>query len=296
MTLVILAAGMGSRFGGLKQVEPVGPNNEFIIDYSIYDAIKAGFNKIVFIIKEENFELFKETVGNRIEGKVEVEYVFQKQDNVPDFVKIPSDRVKPWGTAHAIYSCKDVVKDKFAIINADDFYGFDAFKSVYNALLNDDEDFQMVGYKVINTLTENGSVKRGYCEIEDGCLTNLIESSIEEIDGNIVATPLDGREKFVMSDNDIVSMNLFGFNTKIFDFLEKRFNEFFKENENSLDKCEWLIPDEVFKMINNKEIKVKVLSTESRWFGVTYKEDKESLVNAIEHMIISGMYKSNLWD
>jgi NDP-sugar pyrophosphorylase family protein len=295
MTLVIMAAGMGSRFGGLKQVEPVGPNEEFILDYSIYDAKKAGFDKVVFIIKEENYDLFRNTVGKRIEGIIKVDYVFQDITKVPEFIKVPEERTKPWGTAHAIFSCKDVVEDKFAVINADDYYGYEAFKVISSYLETVKEDeYCLVGYKVINTLTENGSVKRGYCEVEDGYLTNLIESNISKENDIITASPLDGRESFILNNDDLVSMNLFGFNPNIFKFLSEDFIQFFEENKNNLDNCEWLIPNEVFNIMN-KGIKVKVLNTNSKWYGVTYKEDKEIVVNAIQDMIEKGIYKSNLW-
>ncbi len=297
MTLVIMAAGMGSRFGGLKQVEPVGPNGEFILDYSIYDAKKAGFDKVVFIIKKENYELFKDTVGNRIGGIINVEYVFQDMNIIPDFITIPSDRIKPWGTAHAIYCCKDIVKERFAIVNADDFYGYDSYKIMFDYLKDMKEnEFCMVGYKVINTLTDNGAVKRGYCEIKEGFLTNLIESSIEKQEDRIIASPLDGRKPFEVKEEDSVSMNMFGFSPLLFQELEKRFNVFFEENKNNLDKCEWLIPDEVFRLIDENIINVKVLETSSKWYGVTYKEDKEQIVNAINEMIIYGIYKPNLWE
>ena len=299
MTLVIMAAGMGSRFGGLKQVEPVGPNGEFILDYSVYDAIKAGYNKIVFIIKEENYDLFRETVGKRIENKINVEYVFQKIEEVPSFVNIPKMRVKPWGTSHAILACKDVVKEPFTVINADDFYGFEPFLKVKEFFDNEkgDNEYCMVGYKACNTLTENGSVKRGICEEINGYLSKLTESSIEKVNGTLVATPLDDNlPSFNVSENALVSMNFWGFNTKIFNLLENEMYEFFKNNENNLDKCEFLIPTSVFNYIKENKITVKVLSTNAKWYGVTYKEDKESLVNAINNMIKDGIYPSNLWD
>ena len=193
MTLVIMAAGMGSRFGGLKQVEPVGPNGEFILDYSVYDAIKAGYDKVVFIIKEENYDLFRETVGKRIENKINVEYVFQKLKDVPSFVNIPKERVKPWGTSHAILSCKNKVNEPFTVINADDFYGLDPFLKVKTFFDNKkaDNEFCMVGYKAINTLTENGAVKRGICEEKNGYLVKLTESSIINKNNKLIATALE---------------------------------------------------------------------------------------------------------
>lgn len=183
MTLVIMAAGIGSRFGGLKQIEPVGPNGEFIIDYSIYDAIRSGFNKVVFIIKKENYDIFKETIGKRIEEKIKVEYVFQSNENVP--INIPKERTKPLGTAHAILCCKNVVKENFAIINADDFYGYDSFKQLSEFLKSTKNDFGIVSYKLGATLSSNGSVKRGVCYISDGYLNEIVESKIEFADGSV---------------------------------------------------------------------------------------------------------------
>ena len=238
MTLVILAAGMGSRFGGLKQIEPVGKNGEFIIDYSIYDAIKCGFTKVVFIIKEENYEIFRETVGKRVEDKIKVEYVFQKNDNVPLGINIPITRVKPLGTAHAILCCKDVVNEPFAIINADDFYGFDAYKVISEFLRenNNSNCYAMAGYYVGNTITENGAVKRGICRSNGDYLTELVESSVERNGSRIIATPLDGRAPFEVPSSCLVSMNLFAFKPEIFDYLEERFKSFLEENKDIAEK------------------------------------------------------------
>ena len=300
MTLVIMAAGMGSRFGGLKQVEPVGPNGEFILDYSIFDAIRAGYKKIVFIIKEENYDLFRETVGKRIESKIDVEYAFQRIENVPSFVNIPKDRVKPWGTSHAILSAKDKVTGPFIVINADDFYGLDPFvkvKEYFNNNKNENE-YAVVGYQTANTLTENGSVKRGVCKKDDNNkLVSLIESSIERKDDKIIATPLNENIKpFEVSEDTLVSMNFWGFNDNFFKYLEEEQDIFFKENENNLNKCEFLLPDSVFKRIEEGKVTVDVLDTDEKWFGVTYKEDKKDLVDAINKMIDEGKYPSNLWN
>ena len=295
MTLVIMAAGMGSRFGGLKQIEPVGPNGEFIIDYSIYDAIRAGFNKVVFIIKEENYDIFKETIGKRIEGKIEVEYVFQDIKNVPDGVVLPSGRVKPLGTGHAILSCKGVVNEPFAIINSDDFYGYDAYKKAAEFLNENTNDYAMIGYLIGNTLTENGSVKRGYSECTDGYLSNIIEASVYRDNDKIKVEPLDGRAAFYAKDNDLVSMNLFCFRPDMIDYLDKHFIDFFNDNKDNLDKCEYLIPDVVFERIRNNDIKVRVIDTDSVWKGVTYKEDKEELVNYIKDLINKGEYPNTLY-
>lgn len=296
MTLVIMAAGMGSRFGGLKQIEPVGPNGEFIIDYSIHDAIFAGFTKVVFIIKEENYEIFKNTIGSRIEGKIEVEYVFQDIKNIPKGVKLPPDRVKPLGTAHAILSCKGIVKEPFVIINSDDFYGKDAFVKAANFLKEDTKDYAMIGYLIGNTLTLNGAVKRGYCKQKDGYLTDLIESSVYKENTLIKVEPLDGRVGFCAKDNDLVSMNMFCFKPDMIDYLDKHFIDFFEKNKSDLSKCEYLIPDAVFERINNNEIKVRVINTTSVWKGITYKEDKQKLVDYINDMIDKKEYPNNLYE
>lgn len=295
MTLVIMAAGMGSRFGGLKQLEPVGPNGEFIIDYSIYDAIYAGFTKVVFIIKEENYQIFKETIGKRIENKIEVKYVFQDIKNVPKEITLPDDRVKPLGTGHAILSCKGVVDESFAVINADDFYGRDAFVKAAQFLNKNSNDYAMIGYLIGNTLTENGAVKRGYCEEKDGYLTNIIESNVYKDKIGIKVEPLDGRDGFYAKDEDLVSMNLFCFNKDIIDYLDKHFIYFLNNNKDKLDKCEYLIPDVVFERIKNNEVKVQVIDTDAVWHGVTYKEDKDSVVNYINMLIYKKEYPNNLY-
>ena len=300
MTLVIMAAGMGSRFGGLKQVEPVGPNGEFILDYSVFDAIRAGYDKVVFIIKEENYDLFRETIGKRIESKIKVEYVFQKIEDVPEGVVVPESRVKPWGTSHAILSAKNVVDEPFTVINADDFYGLDPFIKIKEFFSNelDQNNYSMIGYVVRNTMTENGSVKRGICEAdENGFLMNLVESKIEDVDGKIIASPLEDEDnKFEVSNDSLVSMNFWGFNPSIFTYLEEEMKEFFEKHKNDLDTCEFLIPNSVFKKIYDGTVTVKVLNTDEKWFGVTYKEDKPDLVNAINKMIEEGKYPKNLWD
>ena len=295
LTLVILAAGMGSRFGGLKQVEPIGPNGEFIIDYSIYDAIKAGFTKVVFLIKEDIYELFRDTVGKRIEGRIPVAYSFQKITDVPNWVEIPSERVKPWGTAHAVLTCQNEVSGNFVMINSDDFYGRDAFMKIAEYFNNSDsDDYAMVSFRVANTMTENGSVKRGVCESVNGLLTNITESSIEKVDDKIIASPLDGRDSFEVKPNDLVSMNFFGFTNKIFTRLEKDFPLFLEKNKDNLLKCEYLIPDVVFDEIRDG-VKVHVLESVDKWLGVTYREDKEYVVSEIGKLIDKGVYPNNLW-
>ena len=296
MELVIMAAGMGSRFGGLKQIEPVHSNGEFILDYSIYDAIKCGFDKVVFIIKEENYSLFRDTIGKRIEDAIEVSYVFQKNDNVPKWVKLPNERTKPLGTGHAILCCKDVVKENFLVINADDFYGRDAFlvASKFIKNMKNENEFAMVGYKVGNTLTENGSVKRGVCESENGFLSKLTESTVSIENGKIICKPLNGSSEFEAYDDTLVSMNMFIFTPKIFDYLEEDFVKFFKDNESDLSKCEYLIPDVVFDLIKRKLVTVSVLKTDAVWQGITYKEDKDALVDGLNKLVNDNVYPDKL--
>ena len=296
LTLVLLAAGMGSRFGGLKQVEPVGPNGEFIIDYSIYDAIRAGFTKVVFIIKKENYDLFRDTVGKRIEGKIPVEYVFQDIEDIPEGVEIPEGRTKPWGTGHAVLAARNAVHGNFVMINSDDFYGRDAYMKIKEFFDNNDNpnNYAMVSFRVSNTMTENGSVKRGVCEQIDNHLTNIIESSIERVGNSIVASPLDGRDSFEVSEDELVSMNFFGFSDLMFKTLADGLVKFFNDNKNDLTKCEYLIPDVVFDEIKNGKI-VTVLESVDKWLGVTYKEDKEFVVSNIKKLIEKGEYPYDLW-
>lgn len=293
MTLLILAAGMGSRFGGLKQLAPMGPNDEFIIDYSVYDAKKAGFTKIVFVIKEEMYDLFKESIGSRVEPHIEVEYVFQKMDDIP--VDRKFDRVKPWGTGQAILAASSVIKENFAIVNADDFYGRNAFiKAIEFLKQTKDNQFGLVGYRAVNTITDNGSVKRGVCEIVDGKLTGIIESSIEKEGDHIHAKSLVDNHEFDIEDNRLVSMNMLLFTPKIFDYLKSDFVEFFL-NIKDIEKDEFLIPEVIDKHIKNGDITVDVIETDSVWYGVTYKEDTESVRNAISQLVDSGEYNNNLW-
>ena len=299
MTLVIMAAGMGSRFGGLKQIEPINNNGEFIIDYSIYDAIKAGFKKVVFIIKEENYKIFKETIGKRIEKQIEVEYVFQSLNNLPEGFKVPEERVKPLGTAHAILCAKDVVNEPFLVINSDDFYGREAFeiasKFLKNTLNNGKLQAAMVGYKLINTVTENGSVKRGICKEENGKLVELIESKIEKENDKYMAYPLENKSSFEVEKDSLVSMNMFAFPKEIFKYLEEGFIEFLKENSNNLTS-EFLIPSYVFELIDKNIMEVSVLETNAKWLGITYKEDKENVVDEIKKLHDNKIYDEKLWN
>ena len=292
MDLVIMAAGMGSRFGGLKQIEPIDEYGNFIIDYSIFDAIRFGFDRVVFIIKEENYDIFRSTVGKRVENKIKVEYVFQRG------LSVNPTRVKPWGTAHAILSCKDVVKDNFAVINADDFYGEDAFRKVSEYLKTLDKssnDYALIGYVAQNTLSENGSAKRGICEVKDGYLTKIVESSVEKVNNKILATPLLGGETFEVRDDQTVSMNMFAFTPELFKHLERGLGEFLNENQDNLEKCEYLIPEVIETLVKTNKASVKIVNTSAVWYGVTYKEDKENVVSSIKNLVKSGVYPEGLW-
>ena len=298
-TLLILAAGMGSRFGGLKQIEPVGPNGEFIIDYSIYDAKQAGFTKVVFLIKEENYEIFKETIGKRVEKQIETEYAFQKNDNLlEEYQELLKERTRPLGTAHAILCAKDKINEPFAIINADDFYGRDAYQKASNYLDTIKEnEYGLVAYRLGNTLTPNGSAKRGVCEVTDNNeLIKLTESKVT-LKGEIVeGESLETKEKFTTSKDTIASMNFLLFSTSLFKILEDKILEFLEANKDNLNDCEFLIPIVLNELLEEKKVKVNVLETNATWYGVTYKEDKEMVVNAINKLIEEGQYNKNLWE
>ena len=303
MELVILAAGMGSRFGGLKQIEPIDEFGNFIIDYSIYDAIEAGFDEVTFIIKDEIYEDFKNTIGSRIEKKIKVKYAFQRTNDLPDGYVCPIKREKPWGTAHAILAARDLVKGDFAIINADDYYGKDAFKvaAKYMKSLKDSDcgKFANVTYDVCNTMTENGSVKRGVCikNEKTGHLDEIIESKIERNDaGQIEATPLEQPEKkFIIDENQAVSMNLFVFTKDIMKELKERFPKFLKDNEKTIDSSEYLIPTVVSELMLEGKASVKLLQTSAVWHGITYRADKEDFVKSIKELVDAGQYKKGLW-
>ena len=285
-TLVVMAAGMGSRFGGLKQIEPIGPHGQAIVDFSVYDAKQAGFNKVVFIIKHEIEDEFKKIVGSRIEKMIDVDYAFQEIDMLPEGFTAPADRTKPWGTAHAIYCCRDVVKTPFAVINADDYYGKSAYKKMYNHLKEQKGDFCMVGFRLENTLTENGTVSRGICEVENGVLksvterTKIIDCKYTEDDLNWTELPKDSIE----------SMNMWGFTPDVFGYIEKDLNKFFAEKINE-PKVEYYLPTVVSNVIANGQKDVSVLVAEDKWYGVTYKEDKAGVVTALNEKINNGEYE-----
>lgn len=287
ITLVVMAAGMGSRFGGLKQIEPIGKNGEVLLDFSVYDAVKAGFTKVVFVIKHAIEDDFKAMVGKRIAKRVKVEYVFQETDALPEGYTCPDDRTKPWGTAHAILCCKDVVKEPFAVVNADDFYGRSAFIKMAEFLKSDTADYCMVGFRLQNTLTENGYVSRGVCETENGELRSVTERTKIS---DCKYTEDDGKSWTALDPQTVVSMNLWGFRPDIFGYIEDGFKVFLNERINE-PKSEYYLPSVVSSLIESGEKSVKVLVAEDKWYGVTYKEDKQNVVDAVEKMVADGLYE-----
>ncbi len=279
-TLVALAAGMGSRFGGLKQMEPVSDKGSVIMDFSVFDAAKAGFDKVVFIIKEEMYEDFKNSVGSRIKN-IEVDYVFQEMDSLPE------GRKKPWGTGHAILCCKDKVKEPFAVINADDYYGRSAYKDIHDYLVQaKGKEFSMVAFDLKNTLTENGTVARGVCEIENGFLKSITErTKIKDF-----KYTEDGENWIPLAEDSLVSMNLWGFTPEVFDILERKFEEF-KKNIKDPMKDEFFLPFAVDESIKSGEATVKVFNCKDRWYGMTYREDIVSVKAAMNKMVADGYYE-----
>lgn len=291
MTLVILAAGMGSRYGGLKQIDPITDRGEFIIDFSVYDAIRAGFDKVVFVIKEENLEDFRETVGKRFENDIQVEYAFQNIGDLPAGHSVPEGRVKPWGTAHALWAARNIVKEPFAVINADDFYGYSAYALLASHLSGAKaSEYCMVGYILENTLTENGTVSRGVCEVgNDGYLVDVVERTAIRRVGNVAEFEENGTATQIPLDCT-VSMNCWGFTPDIFDKIEKGFAEFLKNIDANPMKCEYYLPFSVREMMDREECTVQVYRSDSSWYGVTYHEDKENVKRSIAKLIDMGMY------
>lgn len=301
--LVIMAAGMGSRYGGLKQIDPVDQQGDIIMDFSIYDAIKAGFEKVVFIIKRENEADFKEAVGNRISKQIEVDYVYQELTNLPDGFSVPEGRVKPFGTGHAILSCIDKIQGPFAVINADDYYGAHAFREIYQYLSSHEDDdkyrYCMVGYILGNTLTDNGHVARGVCSTDEkGYLKDICERvHIERRGEGAAFTEDDGATWTDISVNSVVSMNMWGFSNSILRELKERFPAFLEAGlkTNPL-KCEYFLPSVVGELLEEEKATVEVLKSEDKWYGVTYKEDKAVVTAAIGKMKKEGIYPLNLWE
>lgn len=289
-TLVILAGGLGSRFGGLKQVEPIGSNNEFIIDYSIYDAIKAGFNEVIFIIRKENYKIFKNTIGNRIKKYIDVKYAFQ-----PLYIKgVSKKRIKPLGTAHALISANKYIKDKFLLITADDFYGFNSFK-IASEILEKDDDINIISYKLKETLTENGTVKRGICYKDDNNnITEIIESICEKKDDKICVKNLDGTNERFIKENLDVSMLMMTMNKKILLLMEENVKKFIEDLDGDLTK-EALIPVVLNELLLNKKITIKNKETDEKWYGITYREDLEKIKKVIKEKQLKGEYPKELW-
>lgn len=301
--LVIMAAGMGSRYGGLKQIDPVDEYGNLIIDFSIYDAIEAGFERVIFIIKKEIEADFKEMIGNRISKYIEVEYVYQDLHALPDGFTLPSGRTKPWGTAHAVLSCESLVNSPFAVINADDYYGKSAFLAIYQELVVmsnlEAEHYVMVGYKLYNTLTEYGSVARGICTIErDGWLNDIKERTRIEKQGTTAQfTEDEGKTWTELAEDTIVSMNVWGFTESIFKEIRLRFSAFLQDQlESNPLKCEFFLPNVVGELLQENKCRVKVIESLDRWYGVTYREDKENVEDAIEQMKAKGWYPKKLWE
>ena len=296
-TLLILAAGLGSRYGGVKQMDKIGPSGESIIDYSIFDAIKAGFNKVVFVLNPKIEKEFKEIYEPRLKGKIKTEYVLQEITNIPEGIKFNPERIKPWGTGHAVLMAKDAIHEPFAVINADDFYGRDAYFVMSNFLQNvknNQTNYAMVGYLLKNTLSDFGSVSRGICATDEkGFLTDVVERTNIERKGNQVVYTDEGKE-IPIDENSLVSMNFWGFTPAFFPQLERDFKKFIIENADKL-KAEFYIPLVINNLIKTGEATVKVLKSEAQWFGVTYKEDKPITVKQINNLIKAGVYPKNLW-
>lgn len=303
-TLVIMAAGIGSRFGGgIKQLEPIGPGGEIIMDYSIHDALEAGFNKIVFIIRKDLEKDFREIIGNRIEKVADVAYVYQELDKLPEGYQVPETRKKPWGTGHAILMIKDVVNEPFIVINADDYYGKEGFKKIHDYMVNEmDENapvYQMCmgGFILSNTLSDNGAVTRGVCELnEDGTLKSVTETYGIQKNGDVIEATDEFGTPVQVSADQHVSMNMWGLPPKFLNELEKEFIPFLDHLGERTEKAEFLLPAVIDEMVSSGRAEVKVLETQDKWFGVTYKEDKEAVVAAIRKLIADGVYKENLYE
>jgi len=298
MQLVIMAAGLGSRFGGLKQMEPMDEYGNFLLDYAVYDAKEAGFDEVVFIIKHSIEKDFKDTIGKRVEKIMKVSYAFQELEDIPEGFVFPEGREKPWGTAHAILAAKNVINGPFMIINGDDFYGKESYKDAYRFMSSLDKNafrqYGLVSYKVKNTISENGSVKRGVCMTnDDNNIINLIESSISNQDGKIIAEPLTKEPSFEIIGDQPVSMNMICFTKDYLDYIEEGFKLFLNDNCNL--KSEYLVPEVLREMITNGKATLKNIPTDSVWYGITYREDKEKVSKALKELVNKGLYKEGLY-
>ncbi len=298
-TLVVMAAGIGSRFGGLKQIEPVGPNGEFIIDYSAYDAKRAGYDKVVFVIKKEIEDVFKETIGKRLEGKIKVEYVFQEIMDVPEGKEnIAEKREKPWGTVQAVLAAKNLVNGSFVVINADDFYGYDSYLKSAEFLDNNtqENEYAAINFPYDVTASKFGSVKRAVCYPKEGEIKKLIESKITTMDGYALCEPLSGDEAFQIELNHPVAVNMFAFKNNFFQYLEEYFNNYFNNSEDFILNNEALLPELIKEKLDNGQIVLHNIVSNSTWLGMTYREDLDILKNNIEELIKKGEYPEKLWD
>lgn len=300
-TLVIMAAGLGSRFGGVKQLEPLGPSGEIIMDYSIYDAIAVGFQKVVFIIRKEIEEDFKEVIGNHISKKIETEYVFQEMSDLPEGFSVPEGRQKPWGTGQAVLCCKKAIDGPFVVINADDYYGKEAFFKVNEYLQNPKTidkkyNFCMAGFRLGNTLSENGTVTRGVCEVDDNHVLRDVRETFEIAKVGDHARAVRDGEELTLSLEQPVSMNMWGFTADFFEELDVRFSEFLEGIEGNELKAEYLLPSIVDSLIKEGSAQVTVLDTPDKWFGVTYQEDKEAAKAALRKLVEQGIYPEKLFD
>ena len=301
--LVIMAAGMGSRYGGLKQIDPIDRDGHIIMDFSVYDAVRAGFEKVIFIIKRENEQAFREAIGDRLSRFIQVSYVFQELDNIPEGFTVPEGRVKPWGTGHAVLSCIDEIDGPFVVINADDYYGVRAFQMAYDFLTDPEAEdaagrYMMVGYRLENTLTENGYVSRGVCVTDDeGYLRGINERThIEKRGDGAAYTEDEGASWTELPADAAVSMNMWGFSADILEELKKRFAVFMEENlEKNPLKCEFFLPFVVDELLEEKKATVKVLKSADKWYGVTYKEDKPMVMAAVQNLKDQGLYPQKLW-
>jgi UTP-glucose-1-phosphate uridylyltransferase len=296
-TLVILAAGIGSRYGGVKQMDKIGPSGESIIDYSVYDAIRAGFGKVVFVLNPKIEADFKAVFEPRLKDKIETAYVLQELENIPEGVEFNPERVKPWGTGHAVLVTKNEVNTPFAVINADDFYGKEAFKVLGDFLAkldNKSTEYAMVGYQLKNTLSENGSVSRGICTVENGLLTDVVERTKIYKKGDKIVFE-ENNEETIIDGNSLVSMNFWGFTPKYFEQSEGYFTEFIRENATEL-KAEFYIPFVVNKLLTTGDATVRMLESHDKWFGVTYKEDKQMTIDNIKTLVENKEYPENLWE
>ncbi|MCK4466696.1 MAG: nucleotidyltransferase [Bacteroidales bacterium] len=297
-TLLILAAGIGSRYGGFKQIDKVGPSGETIMDYSIYDALKADFGKIVFVIRQDIEKEFNEVILPKFSDKVEVDYVFQEIDMIPSGIQITNERIKPWGTGHAVLVAVDKINEPFAVINADDFYGRNSFRILADYLVSSESeaDYCMVGYQLGKTLSEYGYVARGVCKTDPDNFLNMVteRTNIEKLNDKIVFTEKDGQQ-VELTGKEIVSMNLWGFKPPIFGYLENYFRIFIQKNSDN-PKAEFFIPIMITELIQNKQARIKVLESGDKWFGVTYREDKPAVVRRLKELVDQGVYPESLWE